>query len=54
VVPGCGVFHQFDLTIRNDLRFRDDDIVIAIYAKSGTTCIQQIVAQLLSRGDPDL
>jgi hypothetical protein len=49
-----GVFHHFDSTIRNALRFRDDDIIIAIYAKSETTCIQQIMAQLLSRGDPDL
>lgn len=29
--------HHFDSTIWNDLRFRDDDIVIATYAKSGTT-----------------
>ncbi len=29
--------HHFDSTIWNDLRFRDDDIVIATYAKAGTT-----------------
>jgi aryl sulfotransferase len=46
--------HHFDSTIWNDLRFRDDDIIIATYAKSGTTWVQQIVAQLLFRGDPDL
>lgn len=46
--------HHFDSTIWNDLRFRDDDIVIATYAKSGTTWMQQIIAQLLFRGDPDL
>jgi aryl sulfotransferase len=46
--------HHFDSTIWNDFRFRDDDIIIATYAKSGTTWVQQIVAQLLFRGDPDL
>lgn len=42
--------HHFDSTIWNDLEFRDDDIVIATYAKSGTTWVQQIVAQLLFDG----
>ena len=42
--------HHFDSTIWNDLRFRDDDVVIATYAKSGTTWVQQIVAQLLFAG----
>jgi aryl sulfotransferase len=46
--------HHFDSTIWNDFRFRDDDIVISTYAKSGTTWMQQIVAQLLFRGDPNL
>jgi aryl sulfotransferase len=46
--------HHFDSTAWNDLRFRDDDIVIATYAKSGTTWVQQILAQLLFNGDPDL
>ncbi|MDB4671094.1 sulfotransferase domain-containing protein [Pirellulaceae bacterium] len=46
--------HHFDSTIWNDLRFRDDDIVIATYAKAGTTWMQQIIAQLLFEGDPDL
>jgi aryl sulfotransferase len=46
--------HHFDSTVWNDFRFRDDDIVIATYAKSGTTLTQQIVAQLLFNGDPDL
>lgn len=46
--------HHFDSTIWNDFRFRDDDIVIATYAKSGTTWVQQIVAQMLFGGDPDL
>jgi aryl sulfotransferase len=46
--------HHFDSTIWNDFRFRDDDIVIGTYAKSGTTWMQQIVAQLLFGGDPSL
>ena len=46
--------HHFDSTIWNDLRFRDDDIVIATYAKSGTTWVQQIIAQLLFDGGDDL
>ena len=46
--------HHFDSTIWNDFRFRDDDIIIATYAKSGTTWMQQIIAQLLFGPDPDL
>jgi aryl sulfotransferase len=46
--------HHFDSTIWNDFRFRDDDIVIATYAKSGTTWMQQMIAQMLFGGDPDL
>ncbi len=46
--------HHFDSTIWNDFQFRDDDIVIATYAKSGTTWMQQIIAQLLFNGDPEL
>lgn len=46
--------NHFDSTIWNDFRFRSDDIVIATYAKSGTTWTQQIVGQLLFNGDPDL
>jgi aryl sulfotransferase len=42
--------HHFDSTIWNDFAFRDDDIIIATYAKSGTTWVQQIVAQLLFEG----
>jgi len=46
--------HHMDSTIWNDFRFRDDDIVIATYAKSGTTWLQQIIAQLLFAGAEDL
>jgi len=46
--------HHFDSTIWNDFKFRDDDIIIATYAKSGTTWVQQIVSQLLFNGATDL
>lgn len=46
--------HHFDSTMWNDFKFRDDDIVIATYAKSGTTWLQQIVGQLLFKGDEDV
>ncbi|MEM7172365.1 MAG: sulfotransferase domain-containing protein [Pseudomonadota bacterium] len=42
--------HHFDSTIWNDFAFRDDDIVIATYAKSGTTWMQQIISQLIFEG----
>ena len=49
-------FHNqhFDSTMWNGFDFRDDDIVISTYAKSGTTWLQQIVAQLLFAGAEDL
>jgi aryl sulfotransferase len=34
----------------NDFAFRDDDIVISTWSKSGTTLMQQIVAQLVFEG----
>jgi aryl sulfotransferase len=46
--------HHFDSTIWNDFQFRDNDIIIATYAKSGTTWMQQIVSQLLFNGTEDL
>lgn len=46
--------HHFDSTIWNDFNFRDDDIVIATYGKSGTTWMQQIVSQLIFNGEADL
>jgi len=41
-----------DSTRWNDFTFRDDDIVIATWSKSGTTWTQQIVSQLVLDGDP--
>ncbi len=46
--------HHFDSTIWNDFKFREDDIIIATYAKSGTTWLQQIVAQLIFNGAENL
>lgn len=46
--------HHFDSTIWNDFKFRDDDIVISTYGKSGTTWTQQIVGQLVFAGDPEI
>jgi aryl sulfotransferase len=42
--------HHMDSTVWNEFRFRDDDIVIGTYAKSGTTWTQQIVSQLIFGG----
>jgi len=46
--------HHFDSTIWNDFHFRDDDIVIATYGKSGTTWTQQIVGQLMFNGSEEV
>jgi aryl sulfotransferase len=43
--------HHMDSTVWNDFKFRGDDIVIGTYAKSGTTWVQQIVAQLVFAGE---
>jgi aryl sulfotransferase len=42
--------HHFDSTIWNDFAFRPDDIILASYAKSGTTWMQQILGQLIFSG----
>lgn len=42
--------HHMDSTVWNGFAFRDDDIVIGTYAKSGTTWMQQIVSQLIFGG----
>ena len=44
---------HIDSTIWNDFNFRDDDIIISTYAKSGTTWMQQIVSQILFAGDTE-
>ena len=46
--------HHFDSTVWNEFRFRDSDIIIATYGKSGTTWLQQIVSQLLFDGAEDI
>jgi len=44
----------FDSTRWNGFRFRDDDVVVATWSKSGTTLTQQIVTQLIFNGQPGL
>ena len=43
--------HHFDSTMWNGFAFRDDDVIISSYAKSGTTWMQQIAAQLIFDGN---
>ena len=43
--------HHMDSTVWNDFKFRADDVVVGTYGKSGTTWVQQIVAQLVFRGE---
>src|SRR3954462_7860016 len=45
---------HIDSTVWNDFQFREGDIIISTYAKSGTTWMQQNIAQLLFSGDPAL
>jgi aryl sulfotransferase len=42
--------HHFDSTVWNEFKFRDDDIIVSTYGKSGTTWTQQIVGQLVFEG----
>lgn len=46
--------HHMDSTYWNGFEFRDGDIVIATWAKSGTTWMQQVVGQLLFDGAEDV
>lgn len=43
-----------DSTRWNNLDFRDDDIVVAAWSKSGTTWVQQIVSQLVYNADENI
>ena len=43
--------HHMNSEVWNHFKFRPDDIVIATYAKSGTTWTQQILGQLIFNGD---
>jgi aryl sulfotransferase len=42
--------HHMDSTVWDRFQFRDDDVVIASWGKSGTTWMQQIVGQLIFNG----
>ena len=44
------ISHHFDSRAWNNFVFRDGDIVVATYAKSGTTWTQQILSQLIFGG----
>jgi len=44
---------MFDSARWNHVALRDDDIIVATWAKSGTTLTQQMVAQLVSGGEDD-
>ena len=46
--------HHMDSTRWDGLRLRADDVVIATWAKSGTTWTQQIVCQLIHGGREDI
>lgn len=46
--------HHMDSTVWDEVVFRDDDIVISTYAKSGTTWMQQILAQLIFDGSEEI
>jgi aryl sulfotransferase len=46
--------HHMDSRLWNDFQFRDDDIIVGTYAKSGTTWTQHIIGQLVFQGREDV
>ncbi len=46
--------HHMNSRVWDRITFRDDDVVIATYGKSGTTWMQQIVGQLIFKGAEDV
>ena len=46
--------HHMDSTVWNDFQFRNDDIIIATWGKSGTTWLQQIVGQMIFGGSDEI
>ncbi|CAN5135160.1 sulfotransferase domain-containing protein [soil metagenome] len=46
--------HHMDSTRWDNFPFRDDDVIVSTYGKSGTTWTQQIVGQLIFAGRDDV
>jgi len=46
--------HHMDSRVWNDFNYREGDIVVGSYIRSGTTWLQQIVGQLIFNGKADV